>query len=124
MTKSVKVAGTNAETGIILKVTASLSSDSKSADLILTPEWRELVDASSRHDGSQNTIRTTKATALATLTLNPDQTILIRQPVNGNSRILGGDAAAEKNLVVFVTPHMGRMVMRLQQKIMPTKPAH
>ncbi len=124
MTKSVTVAGTNAETGIILKVTASVSSDFKSANLILTPEWRELVDASPRHDGSQNTIRTTKATALATLTLNPDQTVLIRQPVDGNSRILGGNAAAAKNLVVFVTPHMGRMVMRLQQKIMPAKPAH
>jgi RNA polymerase sigma factor (sigma-70 family) len=124
MTKSVTVAGTNAETGVILKVTASLASDSKSVNLILTPEWRELVDASPRHDGSQNTIRTTKATALATLTLNPDQTILIRQPVDGNSRILGGNAAAAKNLVVFVTPHLGRMVMRLQQKIMPAKPAH
>ena len=124
MIKPAKVSGTNAETGTILSVTASLSPNSQSANLILKSEWRELVDVSPQHDGSQNTIRTTKATTETTLTLNPSQTILIRQPVIGNGLVPGGNAGASKNLVVFVTPQLGPVVQRLQQKIMRINPAH
>jgi hypothetical protein len=124
MTKSVNIAGTNAVTGTILKVTASLSSDSHSVNLILTPEWRELVDLSPQHDGSQNTIRTTKTTTVTTLTLNPGQTILIRQPVIGNGLIPGKNAGASKSLVVFVTPQLSRVTQRLQQKIIRINPTH
>jgi hypothetical protein len=74
-TESVKVAGTNADVGTIFDVTASIPSNSKSVVLKVTAELRELVDASPLHDGSQNEIRTTKATTSATLTFVPSQTI-------------------------------------------------
>jgi RNA polymerase sigma factor (sigma-70 family) len=124
MTKSVNLAGTNAMTGTILKVTASLSSDFHSVNLILTPEWRELVDVSPQHDGSQNAIRTTKTTTATTLTLNPGQTILIRQPVIGNGQIPAGNAGASKSLVVFATPQLSRVTQRFQQQIIRVNPTH
>ena len=124
MTKPVKVSGTNAVTGTSLKVSASLSSDSNSVNLILTPEWLELVDLSPQHDGSQNTIRTTKTTAVTTLTLNPGQTILIRQPVTGNGLIPEGSAGASKSLVVFVTPQLSLVTQRLQQKLIRVNSTH
>jgi len=121
MVKPVKISGTNAETGTILNVVATLSSDSKSVNLDLDAEWLGLADASPLHDGSQNTIRTTKATAVATLTLNPVQTILIRQPIDGKQPALGGTAEGSKSVLVFVTPQLSRFTQRLQ-RIIKIKP--
>jgi RNA polymerase sigma factor (sigma-70 family) len=120
MTKPANIAGTNAETGIIWDVNATLSSDSKSVALNLNFEWRELADASPLHDGSQVEIRTTKTTAMATLI--PGQTILVRQPAVGDAPDLGGNTAGSTNLLVFVTPQIAHLQQRLQQIIRKSAP--
>ena len=120
MTKPVKISGTNADTGTILRVEATLSSDSKSVNLNLNAEWRELVDTSPLHDGTQNAIRTTKAATVAKLTFIPSQTILIRQPMNGNGLVLGENTDVSKSHLIFVTPQLGHFVQRLQRVITKT----
>jgi RNA polymerase sigma factor (sigma-70 family) len=121
MTKPVKISGTNADTGTILTVEATLSSDSKSVNLNLNAEWRELVDTSPLHDGTQNAIRTTKAATVVKLAFIPSQTILIRQPMNGNGLVLGETTDVSKSHLIFVTPQLGHFAQRLQ-RIITAKP--
>jgi hypothetical protein len=111
--KPVQIAGTNAQTGVALHVKASLASDTNSVNLDLNVEFRELVDASLLHDGSQNQIRTTQATVTTTLTLKPNQTIIIK-PVYGGGLDSGTAASGSRRLLVFVTPQIKPTVVRLQ----------
>ncbi|HEY1786875.1 MAG TPA: sigma-70 family RNA polymerase sigma factor [Verrucomicrobiae bacterium] len=99
MTKPLKVAGTNTETGVTLGVAALISGDSKSVNLNLATEWRGM-------DDSQNEIISIKGTNSATLDLESGQTILVRQPMDGNR---------STSLLIFVTPQVKHVTERLQR---------
>ena len=109
MTRPVEINGTNATVGTILNVAAELSPDSRSVLLNLDAEWRAVATNADLPPGaSGNEVGTAKADAVATLTLNPKETILIRPPVNDN-----GPDLNSKSLLVFITPRVDHVQVRL-----------
>jgi hypothetical protein len=106
VTKTVQIAGTNAQVGINLDVMATLLPDLKTVDLHLNARSSELAD------GSQTDIRTTTAKIDAALQINPSQTVVFRQPATEGSQ----------SLLIFVTPQISRMAERLQHVIKKSPP--
>ncbi|HEY3762137.1 MAG TPA: sigma-70 family RNA polymerase sigma factor [Verrucomicrobiae bacterium] len=107
MTKQVKASGTNADVGVILNVSFTLSANSQSVALDTAIACPRLVD---------DAIQTVKANASSTLKLNPSQTLLIDEPVPDSN--LSTDS--NTNLFVLITPQITHFAQRIQ-KVIPRK---
>lgn len=111
VTDSVKLNGTNAQVGIILKINPQVSTKFASViDLTAAAELNELVDMSPQYDGSQLKIRTTKADG--TVTLWEGQTLMLTRSIENVGQPIKKNKAAStvpKMLVVFITPTLDRI---------------
>ena len=114
VTKNVKVNGTNATTGIILNVTPFSITNSSFIELNLTASLQELIDITPQHDGSQLNLETIEITA--SVKVNRGQTVILRQAIQGDGRILGEKTDASRSLLVFVTPSTIRLQNIIQRK--------
>ncbi|MGB7749822.1 MAG: sigma-70 family RNA polymerase sigma factor [Verrucomicrobiia bacterium] len=115
ITQPVKAGDTNADIGVVLHVTPSLSSDSKFIDLNLAAELRELVDVSSQHDKSEWDVQT--MTATASVRLAHDQILLLLRPIK-SGQVFGKSYDDPSSLLVFARSF--RVMQRLQA-IVPRK---
>ncbi len=119
VTKNVKMNGTNATTGIVLQATPTSIANSSFVDLNLKASLQELMDISSQHDGSQLNLETTEITA--SVKVNRGQTVILRQAIKGEERVLGEKIDEPRSLLVFVTPSTVRLQNIIQRK--DTRPA-
>lgn len=116
MTKVVNVAGQDQQIGPSIDVTTTMAMDSKSVDLKLDGELKELMGSALTGEVSTNAMA-----GSATLSLNPGQAMVIRSPLgNGN---IGGDAVdtvpRPKSLLLLVTPKIQKAAVRLQKMLAP-----